>query len=103
MATTTLQAFATPLATPSNLAATAKAVPLPVIGFNGAGRTGSNVAPSTIAKTAAIENIVAVKEASGNITQMAEIANLVPDGFALLSGEDAITLPLMSLGGCGVI
>jgi 4-hydroxy-tetrahydrodipicolinate synthase len=52
---------------------------------------------------AQIENIVAVKEASGNISQMAEIAATMPDGFALLSGDDSITLPLMALGGVGVI
>ena len=78
-------------------------VPLPIIVYNVPGRTGSNVEPATIARLAEIDNIVAVKEASGNITQMAEIANIVPDGFALLSGDDAITLPLMALGGVGII
>lgn len=83
--------------------AIAEAVPLPIIVYNVPGRTGSNVEPATLARLAHIDNIVAVKEASGNITQMAEIANLIPDGFALLSGDDAITLPLMALGGVGVI
>ena len=83
--------------------AIAAGVNLPIIVYNVPGRTGSNIEPATIGRLAEIENIVAVKEASGNITQMAEIANLVPDGFALLSGDDAITLPLMALGGVGLI
>ena len=81
----------------------AQSVPLPIIVYNVPGRTGSNVEPATLARLAKIDNIVAVKEASGNITQMAEIANIVPEGFALLSGDDSITLPLMALGGVGVI
>lgn len=83
--------------------AIASSVPLPIIVYNVPGRTGSNIEPSTIARLAEIDNIVALKEASGNITQMAEIANVIPEGFALLSGDDAITLPLMALGGVGVI
>lgn len=79
------------------------AVDLPVIVYNVPGRTASNVEPATLARLAQLKNIVAVKEASGNITQMAEIANLVPDGFAILSGDDSITLPLMALGGVGLI
>ena len=83
--------------------AIAEAVPLPIIVYNVPGRTGSNVEPATLARLAQIENIVAVKEASGNISQMAEIANLMPEGFSILSGDDSITLPLMALGGVGVI
>ena len=83
--------------------AIAQSTRLPIIVYNVPGRTGSNVEPGTLARLAALENIVAVKEASGNITQMAEVANAVPEGFALLSGDDAITLPLMALGGVGVI
>jgi len=83
--------------------AIAKAVPLPIIVYNVPGRTASNVEPATLARLARIDNIVAVKEASGNISQMAEIAAMISDGFALLSGDDSITLPLMALGGVGVI
>jgi 4-hydroxy-tetrahydrodipicolinate synthase len=83
--------------------AIAQSTHLPIIVYNVPGRTGSNIEPGTLARLAAIENIVAVKEASGNITQMAEVCNAVPEGFAVLSGDDAITLPLMALGGVGVI
>ncbi len=83
--------------------AIASAVALPIVVYSVAGRTGVNVEPATIKRLAGIENIVAIKEASGNISQMAAIVNAVPSEFAVLSGDDAITLPLMALGGCGVI
>jgi len=67
------------------------------------GRTGVNVEPATLARLAQIENIVGVKEASGNIGQMATILNEVPSTFTVLSGDDAITIPLAALGGRGVI
>jgi 4-hydroxy-tetrahydrodipicolinate synthase len=67
------------------------------------GRTGVNVEPATLARLAKIENIVAVKEASGNIGQMANVIHEVPPQFTVLSGDDAITIPLMALGGRGVI
>src|SRR5262249_47223112 len=67
------------------------------------GRTGVNIEPATVKRLAEIENIVGIKEASGNISQMAAIMNSVPDGFIVLSGDDTITLPLMALGGRGVI
>ncbi len=76
---------------------------LPIIVYNVPGRTGSNVEPATLARLAGLEHVVAVKEASGNITQMAEVLQQVPPGFAVLSGDDAITLPLMALGGAGII
>ncbi len=76
---------------------------LPIIVYNVPGRTGSNIETATLARLAALPNIVGVKEASGNITQMAEVVQAVPEGFAVLSGDDAITLPLMALGGVGVI
>lgn len=76
---------------------------LPIIVYNVPGRTGSNVEPATLARLAGLEHIVAVKEASGNITQMAEVLEQAPPGFAVLSGDDAITLPLMALGGAGII
>ena len=76
---------------------------LPIIMYNVPGRTGVNIKPSVIAELAKIENIVAVKEASGDIAQVAEIARLVPEGFAIYSGNDDSILPLLSLGGVGVI
>jgi 4-hydroxy-tetrahydrodipicolinate synthase len=84
-------------------AAIAESTPLPVIVYNVPGRTGVNVEPSTLARLAAIPNIVGVKEASGNITQMCDVCRIVPPDFIVLSGDDAITLPLMAVGGRGVI
>ncbi len=83
--------------------AIAAATTLPIIVYSAAGRTGVNVDPSTIWRLAEIDNIVGIKEASGNIGQMAAIANGVSGSFAVLSGDDAITLPLAALGGRGVI
>src|ERR1700676_5572429 len=76
---------------------------LPVIVYSVQGRTGVNVEPATLARLAQIENIIGVKEASGNIAQMASIVNKVPPGFLVLSGDDAVTLPLIALGGRGLI
>ena len=81
----------------------AQAVSLPIILYSVQGRTGVNIEPVTVKRLAEIENIVGIKEASGNISQMAAILNAVPDDFVVLSGDDAITLPLMALGGRGVI
>jgi len=83
--------------------AIASAVSLPIVVYNVPGRTGVNVEPPTLKRISEIDNLVGVKEASGNITQIASILNLVPDHFAVLSGDDAITLPLIALGGQGVI
>ncbi|HEX8838658.1 MAG TPA: 4-hydroxy-tetrahydrodipicolinate synthase [Candidatus Acidoferrum sp.] len=83
--------------------AIAEAVSLPVILYSVQGRTGVNIEPATVKRLAEIDNIVGIKEASGNISQMAAILNAVPEGFIVLSGDDAITLPLMALGGRGVI
>src|SRR5437588_3890432 len=83
--------------------AIAEAVPLPIILYSVQGRTGVNIEPGTVKRLAEIENIVGIKEASGNVSQMAAILNAVPEGFIVLSGDDAITLPLISLGGRGVI
>ena len=83
--------------------AIADSTPLPIIVYNVPGRTGCNVDPATLAKLATIENIVGVKEASGNVTQMAEICARVPKEFLVLSGDDALTLPLMAIGGRGII
>lgn len=76
---------------------------LPIVVYNVPGRTGLNVDPPTLARLAEIETVIGVKEASGNISQMAAIFQVVPKDFAVLSGDDAITLPLIALGGLGVI
>ena len=83
--------------------AIAEAIPLPIILYSVQGRTGVNMEPATVRGLAEIENIVGIKEASGNVSQMAAILNAVPDDFIVLSGDDAITLPVISLGGRGVI
>ena len=81
----------------------AESTPLPIIVYNVPGRTGVNVEVATLARLAAIPNIVGVKEASGNVPQMCEICNAVPDDFLVLSGDDGLTLPVMSIGGHGII
>ena len=78
-------------------------VDLPVIVYNVPGRTGCNVDLSTLIRLTAVPNIAGVKEASGNVGQMCEICRAVPDTFIVLSGDDALTLPLMSVGGHGII
>jgi 4-hydroxy-tetrahydrodipicolinate synthase len=83
--------------------AIAEHTPLPIVVYNVPGRTGVNVEPATLARLAELPNVVGVKEASGNITQMCEVCRLVPAEFIVLSGDDAITLPLMAVGGRGVI
>jgi len=83
--------------------AIANAISLPIILYSVQGRTGVNIEPATVKRLAGIENIVGIKEASGSIGQMAAILNIVPDDFIVLSGDDAITLPLIALGGGGVI
>jgi 4-hydroxy-tetrahydrodipicolinate synthase len=83
--------------------AIAAAISLPIILYSVQGRTGVNIEPATVKRLAEIENIVGIKEASGSIAQMATILNSVPDDFIVLSGDDAITLPLIALGGRGVI
>jgi len=83
--------------------AIASAVPLPMVVYSVQGRTSVNVEPSTLKRLAEIGNIVGVKEASGNISQMARVIHEVPERFAVLSGDDSITLPLIALGGRGLI
>ena len=78
-------------------------VGLPIIVYNVPGRTGSNIEASTMLKLAELPNIVAVKEASGNLVQMMEIIRSRPTDFRVLSGDDAITLPLIAAGGDGVV
>jgi len=83
--------------------AIAGATSLPIVLYNVPGRTGCNLDAAIVAKLATIPRVVAVKEASGNITQMAEICRQAAGDFVVLSGDDAITLPLMALGGRGII
>ncbi|MBN1832903.1 MAG: 4-hydroxy-tetrahydrodipicolinate synthase [Deltaproteobacteria bacterium] len=83
--------------------AVAKAAALPQVLYNVPGRTSVNLLPTTVARLAELPEVVAIKEASGNLVQMAEIVNLVGDKIALLSGDDNLTLPVLALGGTGVI
>ncbi len=83
--------------------AIADAVPLPIIVYNVPGRTGVNVDVATIVRLSAVPNVIGVKEASGNVTQMCEICGAVPDDFLVLSGDDALTLPVMAIGGRGIV
>src|SRR5436190_21168443 len=75
----------------------------PIILYNVPGRTGTNLEPPTLARLAEVPNIVGVKEASGNMTQIAEAINAVPETFLVFSGDDAVTLPVIALGGVGII
>jgi 4-hydroxy-tetrahydrodipicolinate synthase len=83
--------------------AIAAGISLPVILYSVQGRTGVNIEPSTVQRLSLIDNIVGIKEASGNISQMSAILNSVDEKFLVLSGDDALALPLMSLGGHGLI
>ncbi|MGA2334727.1 MAG: 4-hydroxy-tetrahydrodipicolinate synthase [Terriglobales bacterium] len=83
--------------------AIAEAVDKPVIVYNVPGRTSANLEPVTLARLTEVANIAGVKEASGNMTQIAEVLNSVPESFLVLSGDDAVTLPVIALGGVGVI
>jgi 4-hydroxy-tetrahydrodipicolinate synthase len=83
--------------------AMANATSLPIILYSVAGRTGLNIEPSVVEELAKIENIVAIKEASGNISQVVEIARRMPEGFDMYSGNDDMNVPLLSVGGSGAI
>ncbi|MGE0883769.1 MAG: 4-hydroxy-tetrahydrodipicolinate synthase [Blastocatellales bacterium] len=83
--------------------AIAEATKLPIILYSVQGRTAVNLEPATVARLAEIENIVAIKEASGNISQIAEIASLVDESFRIFAGDDSVVLPVAALGGVGVI
>lgn len=83
--------------------AIAAAASLPIVVYSVQGRTGVNVEPATLKRLAAIDNIVGVKEASGNISQIASVIHEVPESFAVFSGDDVITIPLIALGGRGII
>ncbi len=83
--------------------AIADAVDKPLILYNVPGRTGANLEPATLGRLAQLKNVAGVKEASGNIGQIAEVFQYVPDGFLVFSGDDAVTLPVVALGGAGII
>jgi 4-hydroxy-tetrahydrodipicolinate synthase len=83
--------------------ALAESTSLPIVVYNVPGRTGVNVEPQTLVRLSELPNIVAVKEASGNVSQMCEICATVRQDFIVLSGDDALTLPLMAVGGHGII
>ena len=81
----------------------AESVPIPIILYNIPGRTGVNLMPEMVAKLAKIKNIVGIKEASGSIKQMSDVINLCGNEFSVLSGDDLFTLPLLAIGGTGII
>ncbi len=81
----------------------AESVPVPIIPYNIPSRTGVNLMPEMVAKLAKIKNIVGIKEASGSLKQMSDVINLCDKDFTVLSGDDIFTLPLMAMGGAGVI
>jgi 4-hydroxy-tetrahydrodipicolinate synthase len=83
--------------------AIAEAVEKPLVLYSVVGRTAANIEPATLGRLAKIPNIIAVKEASGNISQIAEVFNHVPESFLVFSGDDAVTLPVISLGGVGIV
>ncbi|WP_419557233.1 4-hydroxy-tetrahydrodipicolinate synthase [Phascolarctobacterium succinatutens] len=87
-----------------HFAAVAKATKLPIIVYNVPGRTGGNIAPETVARLVAdFSNIVAIKEAAGNVAQTAELYRVLPEDFSIYSGDDGLILPFLSVGACGLI
>ena len=87
-----------------HFAAVAKATKLPIIVYNVPGRTGGNIAPETVARLAAdFSNIVAIKEAAGNVAQTAELYRVLPEDSSIYSGDDGLILPFLSVGACGLI
>ena len=87
----------------SHYAEIARATDFPLLAYNVPGRTASNILPATLARLADIEQLVGVKEACGDLAQIATVAALCPDEFSVLSGDDALTLPILAVGGRGVI
>lgn len=81
----------------------AEEVDLPIVLYNIPGRTGVNILPATVARLSRIPNIVGIKEASGSLSQVSEVVALCGDDFTVLSGDDALTLPILAVGGKGVI
>ena len=87
-----------------NFAAVAQSTGLPIIVYNVPGRTASNISPAIVARLAAdFENIVAIKEAAGNVAQLAELYSVLPEEFTIYSGDDGLILPFMSVGATGLI
>ena len=86
-----------------HFSAIAKATTLPVMLYNVPGRTSANLLPATVKRLAAISNIVALKEAAGNLDQVSELKRLLPDDFAVYSGDDSLTLPMLALGCSGIV
>ncbi|MDI9442091.1 MAG: 4-hydroxy-tetrahydrodipicolinate synthase [Bacillota bacterium] len=83
--------------------AVAESTSLPVMLYNVPGRTNSNILPETVARLAEIENIVAIKEASGSLDQVSLLKTMVPEDFLIYSGDDSLTLPILAVGGAGVV
>jgi 4-hydroxy-tetrahydrodipicolinate synthase len=83
--------------------AIAESVSLPIILYNVPPRTNVNIDPATVRKLSEIENIIGIKEASGNISQIAQVFQQAPENFLVFSGDDSLTLPLAAMGGCGII
>jgi 4-hydroxy-tetrahydrodipicolinate synthase len=83
--------------------AVARAVDLPIVLYNVPGRTSVNMLPETVARLAKIPGVVAIKEASGNMDQVSQIVESCPPEFAVLSGDDSLTLPMLALGGVGIV
>src|SRR6202021_1937706 len=81
----------------------AESVDKPVILYNVPGRTAANIEPATLGRLSEVPNIAGVKEASGNIAQLAEVCAVEPDHFLVFSGDDAMTLPVIALGGVGIV
>ncbi len=87
----------------AHFTAVAQATNLPVLVYNVPGRTSCNILPATVARLAQVENIFGVKEASGNLDQVSEIVRITPPGFVVYSGDDSLTLPILAVGGHGVV
>lgn len=83
--------------------AIAEAVELPVLLYNIPGRTGANLEPATAVRLAEVENIIGIKESSGNIAQITELITSAPEGFKVLAGDDSVALPVIALGGVGLV
>lgn len=83
--------------------AIAEAVDLPVLLYNIPGRTGANLEPATVLRLAELENVIGIKESSGNITQITELLTTVPKGFKVFAGDDSVALPVLALGGAGLV
>ncbi|NLW17392.1 MAG: 4-hydroxy-tetrahydrodipicolinate synthase [Firmicutes bacterium] len=87
----------------AHFSAVAAACDLPILVYNVPGRTACNLLPATVLRLAEIENIFGIKEASGNLDQVSEIAAAAPDDFVIYSGDDSLTLPILAVGGHGVV